>query len=408
MNSFEEVTQWLFSQLPVFQQQGASAYKPGLDKMLAFAEMLGQPHSSFPSIHIAGTNGKGSTSHMIASVLQEKGYSVGLYTSPHLVRFSERIRINGVEVEDQFVIDFVRQHQHYFLTEQLSFFEITVGMAFAYFAEKEVDYAVIEVGLGGRLDATNIVNPLLSVITNIGLDHTEFLGTSLAEIAAEKGGIIKTGIPVVIGKNQAETKAIFEELAKQQRTTLCFAEEVNVPSISLDLLGHYQEENKRTAFAALRQLLGDQLDERALVGFSKVVQNTGLRGRWEIMGNAPLIIADVTHNKDGFVQVIPQLESLEKAKLHIVLGFVQGKAIDEIFALLPKNATYYLSAPAISRAIPVNKIEPLIEAYGLNAMTYTTVIEAVNAATVAAQEEDVIYVGGSTFVVAEILSERAL
>lgn len=408
MNSFEEVTQWLFSQLPVFQQQGASAYKPGLDKMLAFAEMLGQPHSSFPSIHIAGTNGKGSTSHMIASVLQEKGYSVGLYTSPHLVRFSERIRINGVEVEDQFVIDFVRQHQHYFLTEQLSFFEITVGMAFAYFAEKEVDYAVIEVGLGGRLDATNIVNPLLSVITNIGLDHTEFLGTSLAEIAAEKGGIIKTGIPVVIGKNQAETKAIFEELAKQQRTTLCFAEEVNVPSISLDLLGHYQEENKRTAFAALRQLLGDQLDERALVGFSKVVQNTGLRGRWEIMGNAPLIIADVTHNKDGFVQVIPQLESLEKAKLHIVLGFVQGKAIDEIFTLLPKNATYYLSAPAISRAIPVNKIEPLIEAYGLNAMTYTTVIEAVNAATVAAQEEDVIYVGGSTFVVAEILSERAL
>jgi len=408
MNSFEEVTQWLFSQLPVFQQQGASAYKPGLDKMLAFAEMLGQPHSSFPSIHIAGTNGKGSTSHMIASVLQEKGYSVGLYTSPHLVRFSERIRINGVEVEDQFVIDFVRQHQHYFLTEQLSFFEITVGMAFAYFAEKEVDYAVIEVGLGGRLDATNIVNPLLSVITNIGLDHTEFLGTSLAEIAAEKGGIIKTGIPVVIGKNQAETKAIFEELAKQQRTTLCFAEEVNVPSISLDLLGHYQEENKRTAFAALRQLLGDQLDERALVGFSKVVQNTGLRGRWEIMGNAPLIIADVTHNKDGFVQVIPQLESLEKAKLHIVLGFVQGKAIDEIFALLPKNATYYLSTPAISRAIPVNKIEPLIEAYGLNAMTYTTVIEAVNAATVAAQEEDVIYVGGSTFVVAEILSERAL
>ena len=287
MNSFEEVTQWLFSQLPVFQQQGASAYKPGLDKMLAFAEMLGQPHSSFPSIHTAGTNGKGSTSHMIASVLQEKGYSVGLYTSPHLVRFSERIRINGVEVEDQFVIDFVRQHQHYFLTEQLSFFEITVGMAFAYFAEKEVDYAVIEVGLGGRLDATNIVNPLLSVITNIGLDHTEFLGTSLAEIAAEKGGIIKTGIPVVIGKNQAETKAIFEELAKQQRTTLCFAEEVNVPSISLDLLGHYQEENKRTAFAALRQLLGDQLDERALVGFSKVVQNTGLRGRWEIMGNAP-------------------------------------------------------------------------------------------------------------------------
>jgi dihydrofolate synthase/folylpolyglutamate synthase len=408
MNSFEEVTQWLFTQLPVFQQQGASAYKPGLDKMLTFAKMLGQPHTSFPSIHIAGTNGKGSTSHMIASVLQEKGYKVGLYTSPHLLRFSERIRVNGVEAEECFVIDFVREHQAYFLAEQLSFFEITVGMAFAYFAAKEVDYAVIEVGLGGRLDATNIISPILSVITNIGLDHTEFLGNTLVEIAAEKGGIIKPAIPVVIGKKHVETDAVFETLARQQGTTLCFAEEVDAPSISLDLMGHYQEENKCTAFVALKLLLGNQLDAAALEGFSKVVQNTGLRGRWEQLGNKPLIIADVTHNKEGFEHVIPQLESIEKRRLHIVLGFVQGKAIEEIFALLPKEASYYLSAPAIARAMPINKIEPFTETYRLNATTYTTVIEAVNAATVAAQEEDVIYVGGSTFVVAEILSARLM
>jgi dihydrofolate synthase/folylpolyglutamate synthase len=401
MNSFEEVTQWLFTQLPVFQQQGASAYKPGLDKMLTFAKMLGQPHTSFPSIHIAGTNGKGSTSHMIASVLQEKGYKVGLYTSPHLLRFSERIRVNGVEAEECFVIDFVREHQAYFLAEQLSFFEITVGMAFAYFAAKEVDYAVIEVGLGGRLDATNIISPILSVITNIGLDHTEFLGNTLVEIAAEKGGIIKPAIPVVIGKKHVETDAVFETLARQQGTTLCFAEEVDAPSISLDLMGHYQEENKCTAFVALKLLLGNQLDAAALEGFSKVVQNTGLRGRWERLGNKPLIIADVTHNKEGFEHVIPQLESIEKRRLHIVLGFVQGKAIEEIFALLPKEASYYLSAPAIARAMPINKISMFAKKNGLAALAYPSVLDAVNAATSAAQEEDVIYVGGSNFVVAD-------
>jgi dihydrofolate synthase/folylpolyglutamate synthase len=401
MNSFEEVTQWLFTQLPVFQQQGASAYKPGLDKMLTFAKMLGQPHTSFPSIHIAGTNGKGSTSHMIASVLQEKGYKVGLYTSPHLLRFSERIRVNGVEAEECFVIDFVREHQAYFLAEQLSFFEITVGMAFAYFAAKEVDYAVIEVGLGGRLDATNIISPILSVITNIGLDHTKFLGNTLVEIAAEKGGIIKPAIPVVIGKKHVETDAVFETLARQQGTTLCFAEEVDAPSISLDLMGHYQEENKCTAFVALKLLLGNQLDAAALEGFSKVVQNTGLRGRWEQLGNKPLIIADVTHNKEGFEHVIPQLESIEKRRLHIVLGFVQGKAIEEIFALLPKEASYYLSAPAIARAMPINKISMFAKKNGLAALAYPSVLDAVNAATSAAQEEDVIYVGGSNFVVAD-------
>jgi len=404
MNSFEEVTQWLFTQLPVFQQQGASAYKPGLDKMRAFAKILGEPHTKFPSIHVAGTNGKGSTSHMIAAVMQEKGYTVGLYTSPHLVRFSERIRINGVEVEEGFVIDFVRQHQAYFVAEQLSFFEITVGMAFAYFASQKVDYAIIEVGLGGRLDATNIITPLISVITNIGLDHTEFLGTSLEEIATEKAGIIKNGVAVVIGKKQLETEKVFRSIAKEREAPIYFAEDYSMPQLDLDLLGSYQEENKLTAYVALQQLMGNQLEGDSLRGFSKVVQLTGLRGRWESIGSKPVVIADVTHNKEGFIQAIPQLMAMKKAGLHIVLGFVQGKAIEEIFALLPTSASYYLCSPAISRAIPVNKISVIAKDSGLTYFTYSSVKEAVNAAKVAAEVEDVIYVGGSTFVVAEILS----
>lgn len=404
MNSFEEVTQWLFTQLPVFQQQGASAYKPGLDKMRAFAKILGEPHTKFPSIHVAGTNGKGSTSHMIAAVMQEKGYTVGLYTSPHLVRFSERIRINGVEVEEGFVIDFVRQHQAYFVAEQLSFFEITVGMAFAYFASQKVDYAIIEVGLGGRLDATNIITPLISVITNIGLDHTEFLGTSLEEIATEKAGIIKNGVAVVIGKKQLEIEKVFRSIAKEREAPIYFAEDYSMPQLDLDLLGSYQEENKLTAYVALQQLMGNQLEGDSLRGFSKVVQLTGLRGRWESIGSKPVVIADVTHNKEGFIQAIPQLMGMKKAGLHIVLGFVQGKAIEEIFALLPTSASYYLCSPAISRAIPVNKISVIAKDSGLTYFTYSSVKEAVNAAKVAAEVEDVIYVGGSTFVVAEILS----
>ena len=372
--------------------------------MRAFAKILGEPHTKFPSIHVAGTNGKGSTSHMIAAVMQEKGYTVGLYTSPHLVRFSERIRINGVEVEEGFVIDFVRQHQAYFVAEQLSFFEITVGMAFAYFASQKVDYAIIEVGLGGRLDATNIITPLISVITNIGLDHTEFLGTSLEEIATEKAGIIKNGVAVVIGKKQLETEKVFRSIAKEREAPIYFAEDYSMPQLDLDLLGSYQEENKLTAYVALQQLMGNQLEGDSLRGFSKVVELTGLRGRWESIGSKPVVIADVTHNKEGFIQAIPQLMAMKKAGLHIVLGFVQGKAIEEIFALLPTSASYYLCSPAISRAIPVNKISVIAKDSGLTYFTYSSVKEAVNAAKVAAEVEDVIYVGGSTFVVAEILS----
>ena len=406
MQTYDEVTQWLFSQTPVFQNQGAAAYKPGLAKMEAFVAQLNHPEKNLPAIHIAGTNGKGSTSHIIAAALQEMGYKVGLYTSPHLLDFSERIRLNGTEIDKAFVVDFVQQHQAYFLAEQLSFFEITVGMAFAYFAHQEVDYAVIEVGLGGRLDATNVVQPLLSVITNIGLDHTEFLGTSLAQIAFEKAGIIKDKTPVVIGETIAATLPVFKAQAKEMNAPIHFAEETLVPEIPLDLLGSYQKKNKRTAYKALQVLLEvDQLPQKALEGFAKVTQNTGLRGRWEILEQQPEVIVDVTHNAEGFKTVVQQLKKKKSdGELHLVLGFVKGKQMDTIFSMLPKSAQYYFCAPSIARALAVSEVIKIAENHKLNALSFSSPQQALAAAKQAAKKEDLIYVGGSTFVVAEILS----
>ena len=406
MQTYDEVTQWLFSQTPVFQNQGAAAYKPGLAKMEAFVAQLNHPEKNLPAIHTAGTNGKGSTSHIIAAALQEMGYKVGLYTSPHLLDFSERIRVNGQVIAEEFVIDFVQQHQAYFLAEQLSFFEITVGMAFAYFAHQEVDYAVIEVGLGGRLDATNVVQPLLSVITNIGLDHTEFLGTSLAQIAFEKAGIVKEKTPVVIGETIAATLPVFKAQAKEMNAPIHFAEETLVPEIPLDLLGSYQKKNKRTAYKALQVLLEvEELPQKALEGFAKVTQNTGLRGRWEILEQQPEIIADVTHNAEGFKTVVQQLKKRKSdGELHLVLGFVKGKQMDTIFSMLPKNAQYYFCAPSIARALAVSEVIKIAENHKLNALSFSSPQQALAAAKQAAKKEDLIYVGGSTFVVAEILS----
>lgn len=404
MHTYDEVTQWLYTQIPVYQQQGATAYKPGLTKMTAFVDYLGNPHTTFPMLHVAGTNGKGSTSHLLASALQEMGYNVGLYTSPHLLDFSERIRLNGQLVKQEFIIDFVQQHKAYILSEQLSFFEITVGMAFAYFAIQKVDYAVIEVGLGGRLDATNVITPLLAVITNIGLDHTEFLGTTLAEIAAEKAGIIKENIPVVIGEAQAETRPVFHAIAKEKQAPLYFAEETIAPSLSTDLMGAYQFKNLRAAYLALTILMGEQPPKAAIAGFNKVVENTGLRGRWEILSEQPKVITDVTHNAEGFKYVVDQLNALHKTTLHLVLGFVEGKKLEAIFALLPKDGHYYFCAPAIPRAMSIEKVKRITENHGLNAQFYSTSNAAYHAARENAQAEDILYVGGSTFVVAEILS----
>ena len=405
MQTYDELTQWLFSQTPVFQNQGATAYKPGLDKMLAFATELGNPQNTYPTIHVAGTNGKGSTSHIIASSLQEMGYKVGLYTSPHLLDFSERIRINGRVVEEDFVVQFVQQYKNYFLSKQLSFFEITVGMAFAYFSEKEVDYAVIEVGLGGRLDATNIIIPQLAVITNIGLDHTEFLGTTLAQVAFEKAGIIKAQVPVVVGETLTDTLPVFLQQAQEKKASLSLAEEITLPEIPLDLKGGYQNQNKQTAYKALQVLLGvDQLPQKAIEGFAKVVQNTGLRGRWEMLSSSPLTIADVTHNAEGFKRVAEQLKGHLSGELHLVLGFVKGKQMDAIFSQLPKNAQYYFCAPSISRALAVAEVVKIAENHGLNALPFPSPKQAFESAKQTAKPSDLIYVGGSTFVVAEILS----
>ena len=406
MQTYHKVTQWLFSQTPVFQNQGPTAYKPGLAKMQAFSARLGNPHQNYPSLHIAGTNGKGSTAHLLASSLQEMGYMVGLYTSPHLLDFSERIRINGQVIAKEYVVDFVQEHHSFFLSEQLSFFEITVGMALAYFESKKVDYAVIEVGLGGRLDATNIITPQLAVITNIGLDHTEFLGDSLAEIAYEKAGIIKENIPVVIGEIQPETLPVFKAQAKEKNAPLHFAEKTLLPEFPLDLVGSYQEKNKHTAYKALQVLFAiDELPQKAIRGFAKVTMNTGLRGRWELIDQQPEIVADVTHNAEGFITVIQQLKEKKiEGELHFVLGFVKGKKMETIFSLFPKNAHYYFCAPSIPRALAVEEVIKIAENHGFNAKAFPSPTNALKMARQVARSEDFIYVGGSTFVVAEILS----
>ena len=408
MKTYAEVTQWLFSQLPVYQNQGASAYKPGLEKMQAFAAHLGNPQQDFASIHVAGTNGKGSTSHMLAAALQSMGHKVGLYTSPHLLDFSERIRMNGKVVDQSFIVDFVLKHKDYFIAQQLSFFEITVGMAFAYFAQEQVDYAVVEVGLGGRLDATNIITPKLAVITNIGLDHTEFLGDNLADIAREKAGVIKAGIPVVVGETTPITLPVFEEKAKAQNAALVLVEQCTVPGFPTDLVGGYQEKNRQTAYVALETLLGTIVPKAALEGFKNVGATTGLRGRWEQLATAPNIVVDVTHNAAGFKYVVEQLEKIECDVVHLVLGFVKGKNVAEILAMLPKAAQLYLCAPAIARALPVTEAAQEASRLGSSFTVYGSSNEAFAAARENAKKEDFIFVGGSTFLVAEILSRRSL
>ena len=402
MKTYSETLDWLLERLPMYQRQGASAYRPGLESITQMAAYLGHPQQQFPCVHIAGTNGKGSTSHMIAAVLQEAGYRVGLYTSPHLKDFSERIRINGQSLASQEIIDFVNEHQAYFESHQSSFFEMTVGMAFDRFAAHQVDIAVIEVGLGGRLDATNIINPLLSIITNIGLDHTQFLGTTRTAIAKEKAGIIKHNVPILIGEKDLETQAVFETLAQQQNAPLFWAEDLVQSLCKTDLLGAYQKMNVRLAQAAFQLLPQFKVTQEQIQrGLLKVVQNTKLQGRWQILGKAPLVVADVAHNKEGLVYVVEQIKRQTFDRLHLVLGFVQEKEMAPILALFPKEAHFYLCAANNPRALAVEKIAPLLttQRYSL----FESVAQAFEAAQKAAQPSDFIFVGGSTFVVAEVL-----
>jgi len=404
--TYQETLTWMFGQLPMYQRQGKSAFKKDLTNILAFAEVLQQPQNNFKSIHVGGTNGKGSTSHMLASILQEAGYKVGLYTSPHLKDFTERIKINGKEIRKEFVVDFIETHREFLEQQHLSFFEMTVGMAFDYFSQEKVDIAIIEVGLGGRLDSTNIVNPILSIITNIGMDHTQFLGNTISQIATEKAGIIKKETPVVIGETSAESKDVFMQKANEVKAPIVFAEDEEKVNLESDLKGDYQESNKQTVAVAVRQLRdqGWSLSKENLQnGLANVVQNTGLRGRWEILQNQPKIIADTAHNREGLEIVLHQLKKLQPKKLHMVLGFVNDKDLDQLLPMFPLDAIYYFCQPNVIRGMEVKVLADKAAAFGLEGKMYTSVTEALTHAKTNAGSEEIIYVGGSTFTVAEII-----
>jgi dihydrofolate synthase/folylpolyglutamate synthase len=401
--NYQEVIDWMFSQLPMYQRQGKAAFKKDLTNILAFSNELGKPETKFKSIHVGGTNGKGSTSHMIASVLQEAGYKVGLYTSPHLKNFTERIRINGEEISQNEVAKFITQNKTFLERQQLSFFEMTVGMAFNFFAKEQVDIAIIEVGLGGRLDSTNIITPEISVITNIGLDHTQFLGETLPEIAYEKAGIIKRQIPVVIGEEQPEVKNVFMKKASETETKIVFASDDSVNYVT-DLKGSYQFKNAKTAVKALESLKGFSVTEENIKsGLLKVSLNTGLRGRWQVLSESPKIICDTAHNREGLTYVLDQLEKEEKKDLHIVLGVVNDKKLDDILMLFPQKATYYFCKPNIPRGLDEKELVEKARSFYLLGEAYDSVNEAYNSALKKSESEDLIYIGGSTFVVAEVI-----
>ena len=404
--NYSDTVNWMFQQLPMYQNKGKSAFKKDLTNSLKLSEHLNKPHTQFKSIHVAGTNGKGSTGHMLASVLQEAGFKVGLYTSPHLKDFRERIRINGKIISKQFVIGFIKRNKPFLQNNKLSFFEMTVGMAFDYFARKEVDIAVVEVGLGGRLDSTNIITPELSVITNIGFDHMQFLGDTLEKIAGEKAGIIKPNIPVVIGENQPETKAVFKEKAKSSSSKIYFADQLIDDALESDLKGSYQEHNIKAvmqSIAVLKDLNYKISNVNLKRGLLNVAENTGLKGRWQILGIEPKIICDTAHNKEGLTYVMRQLKSENFKKLHIVFGVVNDKDLCSIIPLLPNEANYYFCKPNVQRGLDAIKLKKEFIKYKRFGEAYSSVQDALNSAKVKAEKDDLIYVGGSTFVVAEII-----
>ena len=405
--NYQEIINWMFNQLPMYQLQGASAYKKDLTNAYLLSNHLGNPEKNLRCIHVAGTNGKGSTSHMLASILQEAGYKVGLYTSPHLKDFRERIKINGIEISENFVCDFINTNKVFFEANDMSFFEMTVGLAFDYFTKEKVDIAIIEVGMGGRLDATNIINPLISVVTNIGLDHTQFLGTTLEAIAFEKAGIIKPKIPVVIGEYTSETKPVFLEKALGNNSEIYFASELILEHYSSDLIGNYQIHNKKTVVQTIA-ILNSQNEFRVSEsqiksGLSNVIKNTGLEGRWQQLGEFPKIICDTAHNKNGLETVLKQIKNETYDTLHIVLGVVNDKDLDEILPLFPTDARYYFCKPNIPRGLDARILQEAAAAYDLKGEVYNSVSESYKIAVQNATNSDFIYVGGSTFVVAEIL-----
>ncbi len=459
--NYRETIDFLFSSLPMYQRTGKAAYKANLDNTIALDKAVGHPHRQFRSIHVAGTNGKGSVSHMLASIFQEAGYKTGLYTSPHLVDFRERIRIDGEMIGEEQVVGFVRRIKDEIERIQPSFFEMTVAMAYDHFAREKVDMAIIETGMGGRLDSTNIINPVISLITNISMDHAEFLGNTEVLIAREKGGIIKKGVPVIVGKNREEVCGVFSEIAWEKGSGIIFADKIRAflfqtltasqtsnfhfknletrqtETILSDLTGAYQSENISLVLAAVEMMrnyelrgqpgvmteddvmkedglvredgmlkgAGWDIPEAAIVrGFEHVKENTGLRGRWEILGNNPRIIADTAHNEAGVRAVMDQLKQVPSRKLHIVWGMVGDKPVDTILQHLPREAVYYFTQPSIPRAMPVENLVQKAVAAGLRGNAFRSVTEAFGEAKLAAGPDDTIYIGGSNFVVADFLT----
>ena len=429
--TYKQTLDYLFSQLPMFHRIGAAAYKADLDNTLALCRILGNPQKDFSSIHIAGTNGKGSTSHFIASVLQEAGYKTGLFTSPHLKDFRERIRVNGQMISKREVTAFVKNYRKDFEDIQPSFFEWTFALAAWYFANEKVDIAVIETGMGGRLDSTNVVRPVVTVITNIGLDHTQFLGSTLSQIAAEKAGIIKEGIPVIIGETQAETTQVFRDFSEKLHTDLIFADQQlkisvsgitkhrppllraqvlsdagNKYSLASPLSGKYQLKNLVTTLATLEKLQQSGIavqEEHIISGVRNVVRNTGLMGRWQTLSRNPLTIADIGHNPDGIREVLSQIALTPHNKLHFVIGVVNDKDVRSMFGKLPKDATYYFCKANIPRGLDANKLAQLAKEFSLQGSVYESVKRALVSAQQAAGPDDLVMVGGSAFVVAEVL-----
>ena len=410
MNYSETIT-YLYQSTPLFQQVGAGAYKEGLTNSLLLDEHLGHPHRLFHSIHVAGTNGKGSCSHTLAAILQSAGYRVGLYTSPHLVDFRERIRVNGVPVSEQYVVDFVERERSFFEPLHPSFFELTTAMAFRYFADCHVDVAVVEVGLGGRLDCTNLISPDLSVITNISFDHTQFLGHTLAAIAREKAGIIKPHTPVVVGEVLPETRFVFEQQAQAMEAPLYFAEEQSLlyADVEMELKGCYQQKNRATVLATipLLQQAGYRVGEAEVRrGFAQVVELTGLQGRWQQLQDAPRMVCDTGHNVGGIRYVAEQLKSQHCRTLRMVIGMVNDKDIRGVLALLPRQAVYYFTQASVKRALPVEEFARLAMEAGLQGSCYPDVASAVQAAQKESLPEDFIFVGGSSYIVADLLTCR--
>jgi dihydrofolate synthase / folylpolyglutamate synthase len=419
----------MFKRLPMYQRIGAAAYKANLNNTIEMSRFLDNPEKKFLSIHIAGTNGKGSTAHLAASVLQDAGYKTGLYTSPHYLDFRERVKINGGMIPQNFVVEFIRSYKEPLEKIDLSFFEMTVGLAFSFFADEKVDIAVIETGMGGRLDSTNIITPEVSVITNIGNDHKQYLGNTISRIAREKAGIIKPNVPVIIGETQPETKPVFEEFAYSNNAAITFAdkiyqvEKINIENKSEHLRrfrkkgkhffdcpfksgGIYQNKNLATAFATIETLINAGFDisnQNIQNGFYKVIENTGLKGRWQVIGENPLIVCDSGHNPEGIIEVLDNIRATPHRQLHFVFGMVNDKQPETILSLLPDNAAYYFCKADIPRGMSANELAISASKNGLSGIDFPSVKTAFEAAADAAHPNDMILVGGSTFIVAEML-----